>query len=444
MNDEEQKLSEFIEQCSGGRLLSLERQPRWRKAWYATVDKDGDQIPLFIRSDKQLDTEPFPGLQREAGILQTLEQCGLPVPHVYGYCEDPEAIVMERVAGERDVSLAESDQQRHQLACDYMEIMAQMHSLDVSPFVAQGITMPETAEEVALAYINANQPLYDRTKRGFDPLVEFGLKWLRRNVPKHRHVARFIHCDAGQYLFSQGKLTCIYDFEASHIGDPLADLASLRVREPTEPFGTDVSLMLKHYQQVTGEKLDGWALSYHTAAFMMTAVMSLVGPLKDPAMELHAEYLIWNLTCRRAFLWALAECMGKEIQRQTMPAGQQPHQELLLRVLRQTIARMNPSDKADQVSKASALMLVDWLQKNDALGLQQVEQELAMVADILGYQPASLAEVDEALERYVIGAGPEDDEKLFDYFAWKIESQCLAAESVGERLEGYALKPLQL
>lgn len=444
MTDEEKQLSDYIEQCVGGKVVSIKRQARWRKAWYATVEKNGQPIPLFVRGDKQLDAEPFPGLQREAGILQTLESQGLPVPHVYGFCESPQAIIMDQVPGERDVSFAADDQERHKLACDYMDVLAKMHSLELKPFVDMGVDVPQTPEDIALSYINANQPLYERTKLGVDPLVEFGLQWLRRNVPQHRSRASFIHCDAGQYLFDQGKLTCIYDFEASHIGDPLADLASLRGRQPTEPFGTDLSSMLQHYQQVTGEPIDQWALSYHTAAFMMTAVMALVGPLKDPKVALHAEYLVWDLTCRRAFLWAMAECLGISIERCSAverPAG---HQQLTLRVLQQSLERINPSDDAGLANKNSALMLVEWLKKADQQGAQVVDRELAMVADILGYQPDNLEEADVALEDYVLTAGPEQDEKLFRYFAWKIEQQCLVAESVGERLEGYALKPIVL
>lgn len=444
MTDEETALTRFIEECVGGSVVSLKRQPRWRKAWYATVQRDDEHVRLYVRGDKQLDAEPFPGLNRESRILQILEVNMLPVPHVYGFCESPQAIVMDQVPGERDVSLAANDQQRHKIAIDYMEVLAKMHALDLKPFIEMDIELPDTPEKIALAYVNANRPLYERTKRGVDPFVEFGLQWLIRNVPKHRTRASFIQGDAGQYLFDDGKLTCLYDFEASHIGDPLADLASLRVREPTEPFGTGLSGMLRHYQDVTGIEIDLGVLSYHTAAFMMTAVMSLVGPLRDPAVNLHAEYLIWDLTCRRAFIWALAECMGLSVERCSNSRRIQSRQGRILRVLRQTIDRINASDDSGQVNKNSALLLIDWLKMSDDFGSQFVDQELTMVGDILGYKPNNLDEADTVLEEYVLNAGPEHDETLFSYFSWQVESQCFVAQSLGDRLEGYALKPINL
>jgi hypothetical protein len=65
---EEQRLRVQIERLVGGHVVSLERQARWRKAWYATVAQAGEMVPIYVRGDKQLDAEPFPGLGREAAI----------------------------------------------------------------------------------------------------------------------------------------------------------------------------------------------------------------------------------------------------------------------------------------------------------------------------------------------------------------------------------------
>lgn len=441
---EEARLTAFIEGCVGGVVVSLERQPRWRKAWYCQVELRGERIPLYIRGDKQLDAEPYPGLGREAGILKILEASGLPVPHVYGVCEDPEAIVMDRVPGERDVSFAASDEQRKAIALQYIEVMAKMHSLDISDFQAMGIELPASSEAIALAYVDANQPLYERTRRGPEPMLEFGLKWLRRNAPKDRNEARFIHGDAGQFLFDNGNLTCIHDFEASHIGDPLADLASLRVRNPTEPLGADLNELLRYYQTLTDRKIDPWALSYHTAGFMMTAVMALAGPMKDPDTPLQAEYLIWDITCRRAMLWAMAECLGVTIQRCQPPLPQASAQDLILRVLEQGMYRLEAGSAGDQREKQSALMLVDWLKNSASYGAELAQRDRAMLEQLLGATPLQGPEGEAQLEAFVHSARPQQDIALLNYFAAQIEARVLIANSLGERLEGYALQRIVL
>src|SRR5258707_8609386 len=107
-------------------MISLERQPRWRKAWYAVVEREGVGVPIYVRGDKQIDAEPYPGLDREAAILGLFRANDLPVPRVYGMAENPAAIVMDRVSGTRDVGQAVDDDERRRVAEQYIEVLARM------------------------------------------------------------------------------------------------------------------------------------------------------------------------------------------------------------------------------------------------------------------------------------------------------------------------------
>src|ERR1700730_6789253 len=149
MHDEEVRLRPQIERLVGGRIISLERQPRWRKAWYAVVERDGAAVPIFVRGDKQIDAEPYPGLEREAAILHLFRANDLPVPRVYGMTENPTAIVMDRVSGIRDVGHAGEDDERRRVAEQYIEVLARMHELDTTPFVAAGMSLPKGPTETA-------------------------------------------------------------------------------------------------------------------------------------------------------------------------------------------------------------------------------------------------------------------------------------------------------
>jgi hypothetical protein len=136
IGDEQLRLRRQIERLVGGRVISLERQPRWRKAWYAVVEREGASIPIYVRGDKQIYAEPYPGLGREAAILNLFRLNDLPVPRVYGMTESPVGIVMDRVPGTRDVAEAVDDRERRSVAEQYIEVLARMHRLDTAPFVA--------------------------------------------------------------------------------------------------------------------------------------------------------------------------------------------------------------------------------------------------------------------------------------------------------------------
>jgi aminoglycoside phosphotransferase (APT) family kinase protein len=443
--EEEARLKPQIEKLVGGRVISLERQPRWRKAWYAIVERDGKNVPLYIRGDKQIDAEPYPGLAREAAILNLFRADGLPVPKVYGMTENPIGIVMDRVPGSREMSEAGDEAQQRRVAEQYMEVLARMHSLDTAPFVDAGIALPQGPKATALSYLDANIVLYRRTKRGAQPLVEFALKWMQRNAPLHRNNPRMLHGDPGQFLFSDGNLSCIYDFEASHLGDPLFDLAALRTRHGTEPLGADPSHLIRYYAKLTGESIDPAVLSFHTAAFMLTAVMSLAGPLDDPRpQEMQFEYLIWELTTRRAMFWAMAECLGVTIVPRPITPLPTGRSALVARVLEATINRMEANTSMASVDKASALALASWARGQAAAGAAHEAADLDRAAPILGYRPGDWRAAEVAMERFVLEAGPEHDRVLFDYFVAQTEDRVAEALPIQPRLVQYALPRIEL
>src|SRR3546814_6471828 len=181
---------------------------------------------------------PFPELAREAAIMEVLEEHGSPVPHIYGVCPDPAAIIMAAIPGSRDVSTAGDDAERQSVARQYVEAMAAMHRLPLEPFVARGLTPPEGADEIALAGLHAYYPMYARRKTGPQPLVEFAIGWLKRNVPQHRTRPSFAHSAAGPFLFVYCRTTGLYDFDFRMIGDPFASLPTICMSARSKPPDT--------------------------------------------------------------------------------------------------------------------------------------------------------------------------------------------------------------
>lgn len=443
---EETLLAAEIEALTGGKVVSLERQARWRKAWFATVETGDADVPIYVRGDKQLDAEPYPGLDREATLIRMLEERGLPVPHYYGMSRDPIGIVMDSVPGTRDISKAADAAEAQRLAEDYIAILARMHTLDIAPFVAAGIDKPEGAEAVALSYLNPHVPLYQRTKRKPEPMIEWALGWVRRNVPRNRNVPRLIHGDPGQFLFAGGRITCIHDFEATHIGDPMHDLAALRLREGTEPIGADPSHLIRHYAALTGEPVDTAALSFHTAAFMLAAVMSMAGPLADPRpADMQLEYQIWDVMCRRAMLFGMAEMTGVTITPSPSVVLHEGRSASIPAVLDATIARITTDGSAvADNDRESARVLALWARAEAESAAAHEAADLDRAAAILGFRPADWRACDAALEAFVATAGPEHDAALFDYFVRQVEDRVAAALPVQKRLAHYVLEPFRI
>ena len=42
----------WVEQALGGRVCNLQRQGRWRPAWFFDLDKGGELLPLYFRGDR--------------------------------------------------------------------------------------------------------------------------------------------------------------------------------------------------------------------------------------------------------------------------------------------------------------------------------------------------------------------------------------------------------
>ena len=60
-------------------------------------------------------------------MLLLLEREGIPVPHVHGFCRDPEGILMDRAPGRANLASAASDDERRS-AAHYIELLARMHA----------------------------------------------------------------------------------------------------------------------------------------------------------------------------------------------------------------------------------------------------------------------------------------------------------------------------
>jgi aminoglycoside phosphotransferase (APT) family kinase protein len=422
----EEKLRAFVEGLLGGQVTAMQRLLRWRPAWNLELQRDGETLQLHIRGERGGDVSPFPDLRREADILSLLGQQGVPVPHIYGFCEDPQAILMQWVPGSRDVSTAKSDAERHGVARQWVDAMARMHQLPLQPFIDQGISLPKSAEDITLAGLEAYYPLYARNKTRPQPLAEFALGWLRRNVPQHRTRPAFVQYDSGQFLFENGQVHGLYDFEFAMIGDPLADLASARMRDNYEPLGDSFAALYRYYQQVTGEPAEPDVVRYHTALFATVSTLQFSASVATPQPgDPHDTYTEFDIALRRVVVHALAEAMGVALQKPDLEiVGTGPNAQLLT-MLTDALAQVEVASDFQKTKLRAVGKLVEYLGRGDAmeLHLRKLEQQDAQA--LLDRTFSDYSEIDAALEAFVKSAGPEYDEPLLHLFMAQIERRVL-------------------
>lgn len=439
------RLRAFVEELTGGRIVRFERQVRWRPAWFADVARDGGEtLRLHLRGDRAGDVAIFPDLKREADVMSVLHEHGIPVPRIHGYCQDPPCIVMDVLPGTRDVFAGTDEAQRAAIGRDYMAAVAAMHKLPLEPFTERaGVHLPEGAEEIGLVGLRAYLPLYRRTKNRPEPLLEFVIRWIQRNVPQHRTRASFVQFDSGQFLVEDGRMTGLYDFEFSMIGDAMTDLATMAMRNSIEPLGRPFPELCRYYEDATGEPLDHAAVRFHNLVFATLGTMQFTGTVGDPTPgDPHSVYLEWDLSLRRTILLALAELMGASLPEPDVDAAP-GHFPALVKALADTISTITPAEPIDESRKAQALELVEWLGHEDRMGDTLRRRNIADIAAYLGTHFDDVDAAERALEARVLTAEPAEDAALFQLVA-SLEQRRMAVfgpTKIGHSARHVALVP---
>jgi hypothetical protein len=121
------KIVAWLESLLGGTVTSWSRQPRWRPMWFADVECDGVVQRVVVRGERSDSVLQFP-LDHEMRLQQVLEQQGIRVPKVYGWCDEPRAYAMEAVAGRPDFK-GVSPEDRAAIVDEYLQELARIHAL---------------------------------------------------------------------------------------------------------------------------------------------------------------------------------------------------------------------------------------------------------------------------------------------------------------------------
>lgn len=443
--EQQRRLTAWLEETLDCKVSAVSRQERWRPSWYVEArTRDGKDLSLYVRGHRTSKSTVV-SFQLEYDILQVLEAEGIPVPHIYGLCPDPKGIVMDRAAGRADLSTAESDEERAAVLAQYMEALARIHAIDPAKFEAIGMTRPADPREISLVQFNAYEAMYRESKDRPEPVVEFIIRWVRRNAPAHRTEISFLVCDVAQFMFDKGKLTAILDLELAYLGDRLQDLAALQYRDTSEPLG-DIPRAIRHYEAVSGQAIDGDAFDFHAIAFgAITPISMTRNVTKALPTSSVLQYLEWWVAFCRVPLELIADRASVSLPSSdvSLTLEETPYDALAdsLAVAIKTIPA-EPGFAAYE--RDGSANLAAFLARVGRYGPATYRQDKAEIEAFLGQDFATPRDADAALEAYVLAAGPDEDARLLPLLYgracrhFELFRPFLSRVSVANRLKTFA------
>jgi aminoglycoside phosphotransferase (APT) family kinase protein len=430
-------LSEWVKQNLAGNVVEIERQNRWRPAWYMKAEINGAVKSLYVRGERNFFL-PWP-LNHEMAVLKVLYDNGIPVPRVYGMCKNPKAIIMEAIDGSRDLSSL-SEAQRVSIMDEYVDILRRIHHIDIKKFAAAGVGIPATPAEIALVFFGPSEQRFDETKVGPDSFVAFVRRWVHRHLPLHRNRVSFVTGDAGQFLVKDGRIASLIDFEISYVGDPLADMAGMRIRNLEEPFG-DVEYVIRRYAKLTNEALDVDTINYYTIILACVTNLFIHSNLREDKADA-IIWRAWEVKAARITLSAMADIHKIALSELEPPLPDREHHEPAYAGLINAISALPAPTPLDQYNRTNAIALAQHLRDVNRIGLSMDEDELDDLATLIGHRPRSIGSAEGELEAYVSAAGLEDELKIIGFFNRRYQRRRLALLAHDERLQLYDLEPL--
>lgn len=399
-----------------GPVTHVGRQPRWRPVWFATVDlgedhgRESRHRDVVVRGDRT-DMELIFPLAHEMRFQEVLHDAGIPVAAVHGWIDEPPAYVMDDVPGQPYLVDA-TEHERRQVMHEYVDALAAMHQLDLAPFEAAGIVRADQPSHSGLVGLARYVDRYRRAKRHPDPLLEFGLAWLRRHPPDSRGREAPIVWDSGQFHHENGHLVALLDLELGHIGDPMMDLAAFRMRDTIGGFG-DFNELYAHYERATGRSVDIDAIETYHFAFTLSNRLAFSTAIRAPA---EGSDLMTNLQwCRETDLFAteaLAERYDLALPEIDLPDPEVTRASVASRHLVELLRSLRPDDEYEQYEIRTAFRLARHVQRCDEIEQAMNAADLDDLETLLGHRPFDWATGEAELEQFILADDGSHDETL--------------------------------
>ncbi|BBZ20744.1 phosphotransferase [Mycolicibacterium gadium] len=409
-----------------GPIRSIERQQRWRPAWFVTAERNSQPVRLYVRGNRE--GFGFASVDAEAAILREMESHGIPVPHIHGVIADGAAVVMDWLPGEADLGSAADASEIDAVMDDYVDALVRAHRIDPAAFTDIGLRVPTGAHAIALDYFETFVDRYRSFKQRPEPLLEFAIGWLRRNPPTHRSTPQFVLGDTGQFMFADERITGLLDVELAHIGDISHDLAGLRLRNVTEPMG-DLGRVLRRYAEVSGEPLDLRSIEFHTAKFALCTPLgvALVLHMDLPLTDI-VQYIEWFHQLSLHAIESIARLSDVELAPVSLPEPVRSSYDGVIGGLATMVESLDADPGIAEYQRGAVAKVARFCHRVSEFGAAIDRADLADIEATLELESTDRRAADEALETFILHAGPERDAELIPLLHRRVMRQLLLLE----------------
>jgi hypothetical protein len=435
---------EAVESSVGGRILTAERQARWRPVFWCDVERpDGEILPVCFRGGR-IEQGEENTIRNEYECFRALEKNGILVPKIYGYCERPIGFVMQKSPGRHDLATAEGPEEFESVRDHFIEILAEIHSLPTDDFEAFGLPRLTTPRELALGDSAKGIARFLEYKTRPDPIIEFLIDWCERNVPEGRSECGFVTGDSGQFIFENGRVTAMLDMELAYLGDPLADLGGLFSRDMTEKMG-DLNVVVDRYEAAIGHSVDRRTILYHAIRFALTTPLGTGLALANPHVAVeYVQYLTWYLVYSRAPLELIAHREGFELEEPALPSEIVSPYAVANDALQAKFETFETKDEFQAYEADSLRRLSLFVRQGDRYGVDLLELDLEDTAELLGGRPKTWQARDQALSDLIRDHRGERDAELVRYFVRRIKREEWLLAPAQRDLVGASMQTLRL
>jgi aminoglycoside phosphotransferase (APT) family kinase protein len=287
--------------------------------------KDPPAAAAILGSNRQLEHELLNRIRKNTKLPVSKSFFVEMDPTVFG---EP-AMIIERVRGSGEPSAlfngGHAADQAERVATELCELVAHLHMTDPAILNPDGMFDDPRGAGIDPSswdrYMDTTLEYYIRgyDEIAFDPLPGWldALLHMRRNKPRPLPM-RLVHGDfnPANFLYEDGHVTAIIDWENSHMGDPREDLGWLKhmdVLSNTNVFGSvkEDGGFIGHYNKITGFNVTEEEVEYFrmfTSGNIGLPVVSAVKRRLDREhMQLMHLYLVQP--CVVSF-FAMAQMMG--------------------------------------------------------------------------------------------------------------------------------------
>jgi Phosphotransferase enzyme family len=290
---------------------------------------------------------------------------------------------------------------------DYVRQIARLHAIDACAHPLDGFGDPAMPTDVRLRHEIAD--LRDTAvARAPDPILLLALDWLADNIPSPDGPPVIVHGDAGpgNLLCEPGRANALIDWEMSHYGDPMEDLAAVWVRTLFNPF-IPIGDVFAAYEEASGRLVPLERVLFHRLCFELSFMVDVIATANDPGAppSLLGNHLMFQTAHLRIIVRQTADRLGIALPDVALPDAPASERDrsfaLALDDLRDVIVPRAGDQQASVKAKSLARTIKFWRQR-DRYGAAFDIAEVAEVSAALGQPFADVASARRALGDAVI------------------------------------------